>query len=348
VTWLERLTPRWHRLFTQDIPEALHFFHQRGVTPTLRTVYYRLVSMNRLPNQRSSYTGLSRRLATARRKGVFPMDCIMDTAREVIGALADAGNPTAEYNEKAADIEDTVDHFTIDQALDHIDALLPDPMLDVERWCGQAAVCEIWIEKAALAAMVTRWVRDLGVPVVPIRGYSSLTFLHDNAQRLANHLATHDHVYLLYIGDFDPSGLDIDRYLREAFAFFELNDVSLHRIALTQRQIQHYALPPNPTKSADARSAEYRAQYGRGCWEVDALLAAEPDVFREIVRDHVLAIWDESHYDALRARSHVLARQLVAERMQGLRRMLEHLRDADAVDRAVTRRLDAKEEGASA
>lgn len=56
------------------------------------------------------------------------------------------------------------------------------------------------------------------------------------------------------------------------------------QIGLTMEQIKQYDLPPNPTKMTDTRSDGYIKQFGRICWEVDAL---EPSVLTSIVETHI-------------------------------------------------------------
>jgi len=67
-------------------------------------------------------------------------------------------------------------------------------------------------------------------------------------------------------------------------------DITVDRIALTIGQVRQYGLPPNPTKKADPRSANYVAQFGDECWELDAI---EPSELQRIVRQAI-----EKHIDS--------------------------------------------------
>jgi hypothetical protein len=54
-------------------------------------------------------------------------------------------------------------------------------------------------------------------------------------------------IHILYFGDFDPSGEDMDRHLVDALSyFFDLDRylVDFERIAVTEDQIDEYDLPP--------------------------------------------------------------------------------------------------------
>lgn len=65
-------------------------------------------------------------------------------------------------------------------------------------------------------------------------------------------------------------------------------------IGLTKEQIDFYDLPPNPTKMTDTRSDNYIKQFGRTCWEVDALDAA---VLMQIIEDNIQEQIDVDLYD---------------------------------------------------
>ncbi|MET7563767.1 hypothetical protein ABZS95_26735 [Streptomyces sp. NPDC005479] len=56
--------------------------------------------------------------------------------------------------------------------------------------------------------MFTDWLADLGIPVLVVRGFSSQTYVDIVRARTARH--PHPAV-LLYVGDFDCSGDDIQR-----------------------------------------------------------------------------------------------------------------------------------------
>ena len=79
-------------------------------------------------------------------------------------------------------------------------------------------------------------------------------------------VAEHRDTIGLYVGDFDPSGLDIDRALAERLPY------RLRRIALTAEQVESYGLPPAPAKDGDSRTPSMAAAYGEAVQvELDAL-----------------------------------------------------------------------------
>jgi hypothetical protein len=86
--------------------------------------------------------------------------------------------------------------------------------------------------------------------------------------------------YVLYFGDFDPSGVDIERDLTERLAKYDAGDFMVRRIALTREQIVDYSLPPMPVKRSDARSDGFMASYGDQAVELDAL---DPNTLKLLV-----------------------------------------------------------------
>jgi len=96
------------------------------------------------------------------------------------------------------------------------------PWITVNRWAEQPTVCEVWIEKEALASTLQSWLSGKEIPIRVNRGYSSWTFIYNNVQSLKWTLQKHDKVIIYYTGDLDPSGLDIERFLQEALEYFGL------------------------------------------------------------------------------------------------------------------------------
>jgi hypothetical protein len=158
----------------------------------------------------------------------------------------------------------------------------------------QPIYVEIWCEKDALASVLEPICERHDVPLFICRGYPSITAKHDAAERLKQQ--EHQNPTVIYLGDHDPSGLDIPRELRESFDMFGCFFVEIRRIALTMTQIEQYSLPPNPAKRSDSRAAKYISEYGHQSWELDALT---PDVLSELVDDEIKELTD---YDKLNAR----------------------------------------------
>lgn len=159
----------------------------------------------------------------------------------------------------------------------------------------QPRYIEVWIEKQSLFSIVERVCDEHDVPIFVCRGYPSITAKHDAVKRLLRY--EHRSPVILYLGDHDPSGLDIPRELRESFDLFGAFFVEIRRIALTMAQIGEYVLPPNPAKITDSRAKNYIRTYGRKSWELDAL---RPDVLSKIIDDEIEALTDHAKLNARR------------------------------------------------
>jgi hypothetical protein len=226
---------------------------------TLRQLYYRLVADGTLANVDSSYKGLSRETAKARREGTFPP--LEDRTRRVERQMA------FESSEEAREwLRDVYRR---------------------DRTQGQAHNVFLGVEKDALAGLVSSWFRERGLGIVAVRGYSS--------ESLCEQLATEAGkdgrpAIMLYAGDFDPTGEDIPRDLAK-----RLNGIRVERLALTAEQVEHFDLPPQPGKRTDSRSTAFALKYGRLVQGgQDAL---PPDDLRALYEEALEPYWDSSTYE---------------------------------------------------
>jgi hypothetical protein len=153
------------------------------------------------------------------------------------------------------------------------------------------------------------------------KGYSSASTMYDLAQRIKDKIFERKRVVILYLGDHDPSGLDMIRDIRERIEEFLTqgdDPVSLEAcnddlepildengdicpsfevipLALNMTQIRQYNPPPNPAKITDPRAGWYIGRYGEKSWELDAL---EPKILMDITQQGVLRYLDVDKYNA--------------------------------------------------
>lgn len=88
---------------------------------------------------------------------------------------------------------------------------------------------------------------------------------------IAYHFDKHKLVKRIYDGE-DRDG-DMDEYdaMRIAYWLEQTEMFEVKHIGLTMDQVIQFNLPENPTKMTDSRAQGYIQQYGRRCWEVDAI-----------------------------------------------------------------------------
>lgn len=243
---------------------------------TIRQIYYRLVSppYQYMANTQSMYTSFDKMLTRARECGDVDWQKIVDRSRSVIRASNGWASPEAFLDAVKDNVRDYHKHYFIDM------------------WAKQDYTLKVLVEKDALGQIVADEALAYQVDVVPGRGYNSFTQLKQQAVELVQRLDVDKSIVILYFGDFDPSGLDIDRSAGERLELYSGLDFDFVRVALTEADLQ--GLPPNPTKVADTRARAYVAKYGDRCWELDAL---PPDQLRARVRSAIESYVDEAQWD---------------------------------------------------
>ena len=86
---------------------------------------------------------------------------------------------------------------------------------------------------------------------------------------------------MLYVGDFDPSGLFMsEEDLPARFAKYDGDHIMLRRIALTAEQVTGLPSFPASDKRKDPRYKWFVANHGHLCWELDAM---DPNALRDCV-----------------------------------------------------------------
>jgi hypothetical protein len=156
-------------------------------------------------------------------------------------------------------------------------------------WLSQDNYAEIWVEKEALAGVIERAANTWRVPWFCCRGYVSQSEMYSAAMRLKARSVEKD-VTVFYLGDHDPSGLDMPRDIKSRFRMFEANDVSVERIALTKEQIEELKPPPNPAKVTDSRFWTYQRDHGDESFELDAL---SPEALIELIEGKLEELVDQ-------------------------------------------------------
>lgn len=231
---------------------------------TVRQAYYRLVAAGLIPNRQAEYDKVQSVITDARYAGLIDWNAIEDRNREPLRP--------SEWASARDVLESAVKSFRLN------------------RWATQPFYVELWVEKAALAGVLEPISTDYHMTLMINRGYSSASAMKESAERI-KHRGEGKRPVVLYVGDFDPSGNDMVRDIRERLAEFGCpSHLDVRKIALTWEQIQQYQPPPNPAKLTDSRASEYIAQYGDECWEVDALPPNDLDL---LVRTTINAYVDK-------------------------------------------------------
>lgn len=234
-----------------QVVKVIESYEAQGIQLTLRQLYYQLVAADLIANSLKEYSKLSDLLTDARYAGLVDWESIEDRIRKPV-------LPS-----------------TFENVPELLNAAVHSYKLDF--WDNQDCYVELYTEKDALSSILAPIAAKYRIPFTVNRGYSSASSLYDAAQRFMEHGS--QECVLLYLGDHDPSGLDMVRDLDARLTEFGA-DVSVRQIALTFEQIKQYKPPPNPAKISDPRAKAYIAEHGNKSWEVDAL---KPQVMMKLV-----------------------------------------------------------------
>lgn len=198
---------------------------------SVRHVFYRMTDP-RLPEpvEKSDrgYRHVQARCVELRRSGALPYGWISDASRR--------GYFTPTYANGADFITQMASYYRADL------------------WAEAEVHVEVWAESRSIAGVVQGDCEELAVSLYPCGGFSSITFAHDAATYINR--AVRKDVVILYVGDYDPAGVLIDRSLETELRTHL--DSAIHmtfqRLAITEQQIEHYDLPTKPRKEGDRRA----------------------------------------------------------------------------------------------
>src|SRR5581483_5665640 len=132
---------------------------------------------------------------------------------------------------------------------------------------------------------------DRSLLVSALEGYASQTQV---AKLAAWQRRDGRHMRLLYAGDHDASGEDIERDLRTRLARHGWHG-EIVRVAILPEHVERYDLPRSPFEKADSRAASFVARHG-GLWQTE-LDALDPGVLRELYEAAIAPYWDRSAFD---------------------------------------------------
>ena len=255
--------------------QILEEYAEQGYDLTLRQLYYQFVARGLLANRDTEYKKLVSVINDARLAGLIDWEHITDRTRN-LRSLAHWDSP-----------RDIVDSCAAQFRFD--------------KWKEQANYVEVWVEKDALVGVLEVACTPLDVPYFSCRGYTSQSEMWAAAMRLLRQVQAGKSVYVVHLGDHDPSGIDMSRDIKERIEMFVryhlggTEGFTLNRIALNMDQVESYRAPPNPAKVTDSRAAGYIEKYGDESWELDAL---EPKVLTALIRDTISELCDQDLWDA--------------------------------------------------
>jgi hypothetical protein len=208
---------------------------------TLRHLFYKLVALKLIDKTETEYSKLGSYLMKWRRSGQIPWSAFADNTRYYYGTQGYLG-----IEDALRDIQDSYRR---------------------NLWASQDTFIEIWCEKDAIASIISEVANSFGVRVFPLHGFSSGTALFNAADTFKKAEAKGKEVCIYYFGDYDPSGLFIDRSALKNLRDDHGVDPYFERIAIKPEHIRQYNLPTRPPKKSDTRTKNFQGE----AVEIDAM-----------------------------------------------------------------------------
>lgn len=252
----------------ETINSIIEEYRQQGFTLSLRQLYYQLVARDYIENTVRSYHNVGNLVSNARQAGLIDWDMIEDRGRETV--------TPSHWNSPGQIIDVAANQFRID------------------KWQDQPAHVQVMVEKDALSGVLEPVCRDLDISITANKGYSSSSTMYEIGQRLSRLHSGGKAITIIYLGDHDPSGIDMTRDVSERLTMYSelsASQIEVVRVALNYSQVEEWQPPENPAKQTDTRFAAYAEQFGKSSWELDAV---EPARLASLVRDIVAARRDDT------------------------------------------------------
>lgn len=243
----------------------------QGYTLTLRQIHYQFVARDLYENTQANYKRLGNILDAARKAGLVDWDAIEDRTRGLRRISVWDGPERA--------LERIRESFKLDP------------------WDEQPVLrrIEVWVEKDAAVGIVQPTCDALRLPYFSCRGYSSSSGLYEAGKRLEAFKRAGYETMILYLGDHDPSGVQMTEVSQERVDMYARHQIDFRRIALTMPQIGEFKPPPNFVKETDSRTKWYMDRFEtEECWELDALA---PSIVDSIIRAQVEPLIDREAWD---------------------------------------------------
>lgn len=273
-----------HELLIGTADRIMRRYASQGYDLSLRQLYYQFVAHHGFGNTEQNYKLLGGVISDARLAGLLDWDSLVDRGRS------------------------TVENPHWDTPADIIDSAAASFRIDL--WENQRFHVEVMVEKQALEGVLVPVCGRLDVPFTANKGYSSSSAMYQAGKRLEEKIDQGKNVVVIYLGDHDPSGIDMGRDVLDRLALFsgsgywDEEDKAVYvrddgvfqveRIALNMDQIKLYGPPPNPAKMTDSRAGGYVSKYGTESWELDAL---DPETLADLVDHAVRAYIDQDRWD---------------------------------------------------
>lgn len=219
---------RWTQAALAELDNQIVAVLAEDWPQSVRHVFYRMTDPRLaapVPKTEDGYRRVQRRCLELRRGGVIPYGWIVDATRR--------GHFTPTYGSGG--------EFVAAMASAYRGTL----------WTADLPLVEVWAESRSIAATLESECRRLAVALYPSGGFASDTLVHEAAEDIDRR--DHDRAVVLYVGDFDPAGVLIDRDIEDKLRGHLTTPLEFRRLAINREQIAAFDLPTKPRKATDRR-----------------------------------------------------------------------------------------------
>jgi hypothetical protein len=225
---------------------------------TLRQLFYRLISAGELRNTPAEYARLGGVMTRLREAGEVPRNWLVDHTRSTHKPSSWSG--LSDFSESVRDC------------------------YRKDFWASLPHHVEVFVEKDAVAGTVQPVTNEHDVAIRVCRGYASVSFAGGIADLWSQ---IEKPIFAYYLGDFDPSGFDLERDLREKLdrysgRYAEDNpeyatnqNFIWRRLGVIASDFDEHDLIRLPVKTSDKRAAGFIRLHGTACAEIDAIAPTE-------------------------------------------------------------------------
>jgi hypothetical protein len=241
-----------------DLIEAMHAAAKVAQPITGRGIGYKLFTAGLIASMaKSEMQRVYRLLKVAREQGDIPWEWIVDETRSIERTSTWA--TPAEYARCVA------------------------RSYRRDFWDQQPLRCEVWSEKGTVRGVLAPVLNQYAVGFRVMHGFSGATTVYEVSQDDDGR-----ELIVLYVGDFDPSGLFMsEEDLPKRLSKYDGDQVELRRTALTREHVHGLPSFPATDKRKDPRYRWFRANYGDRCWELDAM---DPNDLRDCVEQAIVEL----------------------------------------------------------
>jgi hypothetical protein len=307
---------RWYNIILRLQKMIPEYEKRMGYKPSARTEFYELQDLGLVkPEEESAY---NRAIVHARLRyigfdgqleyPVLPLDCFAaDTSRLTINNYDDR---PPQRMIPPGDIPDPDEHVNGAIVLLRGTIAAYDGVgesgLDAKPggyWYGQPKYVEVWEEKNDLLEGFEDILKKRYIKIRANKGWSSLDFLRQCTLELKDLIETKkldiNRIHVGYNGDCDPSGMEMDYYVRKRLKQLGIDGIHFERIAVTPQQIVQYRLPlmslkrPSGKKADDPNLKEFNRLHGNNATHLNAFFT------QKHIKDFkkILLGWVDNHHD---------------------------------------------------